>query len=385
MSGLWPGVVRRKTNRVVAGLAGGISDSLGVTDAYVRAAFLTLLTVWGAGGVIYLLLWAATYEEAADVEPRTLEPGQGIGLGVAFVGLMSLLGFLGLWPSPVLVMTMATLSFGLAFVTDHTNQRPLAALLDPSVERTGVVRLLTGAGLLVAGLVTFATTVGPFFETGAVFVAVLLTVLGVLVAFGPAVRRLVGDLAAERSERIRQEERAEVAAHLHDSVLQTLALIQRSDDPARMTMLARHQETELREWLYGVAPLDGVDLLSTALRRAALKVEEDHGVPVDVITVGDHPVDESTRPLVGAATEAMVNAAKHSGAPRVSVYLEAGEDLSVFVTDQGKGFDQAGVPNDRKGISESIRSRVERAGGTVRIVSEPGDGTEVILEMKVAQ
>ncbi len=362
-----------------------MADRLGVTDAYLRAAFLTLLTVWGLGGALYLVLWAASYEDVVDVEPKRLEPGRGLGLGIAFVGLMSFLGFIGWWPSPVLVMTMATMSFGLAFVTDHTNRRPLAALLNPSAERTGLVRLILGAGLLVAGLITFATAVGPFFEIGAVFVAVLLTVLGVLVAFGPAVRRLVGDLAAERSERIRQEERAEVAAHLHDSVLQTLALIQRSDDPSRMTMLARHQETELREWLYGVAPLDGVDLLSTALRQVALKVEEDHGVPVDVITVGDHPIDETTRPLVGAATEAMVNAAKHSAAQRVSVYFEAGDELSVFVTDQGKGFDQASVPNDRKGISDSIRSRVERAGGTVRIVSEPGEGTEVILGMKVSQ
>src|SRR5690606_14238709 len=218
-------------------------------------------------------------------------------------------------PNAVLVMTMVALSFGVAFLTDHTSQAPFAALLDPNVKRPGTFRVLVGAGLLVGGLILFAATVGPVFEVGAVFVAVLLTAMGVLVAAGPMVRRLLADLAGERKERIRQEERAEVAAHLHDSVLQTLALIQRSDDPAKMAMLARHQESELRDWLYGMSPLDGVDLTSTALRQAAHRVEEDHGVPVDVVTVGDHPLDDSTRALVGAATEAMVNAAKHSGAP----------------------------------------------------------------------
>jgi signal transduction histidine kinase len=191
-------------------------------------------------------------------------------------------------------------------------------------------------------------------------------------------------LSEERSERIRQEERAEVAAHLHDSVLQTLALIQRSDDPQRMAMLARHQEAELRDWLYGTAPLEGVDLVSTALKQAASKVEEDFQIPVDLVTVGDHPVDEHTRVLVAAATEAMVNAAKHSGAERMSLFLEVEDDhLEVFVTDQGKGFDPNAVAEDRRGITESIRARMERIGGTVAIESEPGEGSEVMLGLSL--
>jgi signal transduction histidine kinase len=176
-----------------------------------------------------------------------------------------------------------------------------------------------------------------------------------------------------------------MAAHLHDSVLQTLALIQRSDDPARMSMLARHQETELRDWLYGNAPVEGADLLSTALRDAARKVESDHQVPVDVVVVGDHPLDESTRALLGAANEAMVNAAKHSEAERISLYFEAEDGyLAVYVTDQGKGFEPTGVAGDRRGIAQSIMARVERAGGEAHIESEPGEGTEVVLRMPVA-
>lgn len=226
----------------------------------------------------------------------------------------------------------------------------------------------------------FSTAVGQVFEFGFVFLAVFLTGLGITIAFGPWVRRLLTDLSEERSERIRQEERAEVAAHLHDSVLQTLALIQRSDDPQRMAMLARHQEAELRDWLYGTVPLEGIDLVSTALKQAASKVEEDFQIPIDLVTVGDHPVDERGRTLIAAATEAMVNAAKHSGAERMSLFLEVeGDRLEVFITDQGKGFDPDAIAEDRRGIAESIRARMERIGGTVSIESEPGEGTEVML------
>jgi signal transduction histidine kinase len=149
-----------------------------------------------------------------------------------------------------------------------------------------------------------------------------------------------------------------------------------------MAILARHQESELRDWLYGTAPLDGADLVSTALKQAAAKVEEDFQIPVDVVTVGDHPVEERTKALVAAATEAMVNAAKHSGADRMSLFFEVEDDaLEVYVTDQGTGFTPDEVPADRKGISQSIRSRMEKVGGVVDIESEPGEGTEVLLRL----
>lgn len=370
---------------MIAGVAGGVADALGVGAPYVRAAFLTLATVWGLGGLVYVGLWLYSYDGVEDREPRQVDTSQRAGLALAFVGFVSLVGVLGWWPSPVVVFTMATLAFGAAALTDRSTPRPLAALIDPGVDRPGRARVILGVGLLVAGLTIFASAVGPVFEVASVFLAVTLTALGVLVAFGPLVRRLLHDLARERGERIRQEERAEVAAHLHDSVLQTLALIQRSDDPAKMTMLARHQETELRDWLYGTAPLDGLDLVSTALKRAALRVEEDHQVPVEVVTVGDHPIDEATTALIGAATEAMVNAAKHSGSGKISLYFEAGEDgLAVFVTDQGKGFDPASVGADRRGITASIVGRVEKAGGAASIASENGDGTEVQLTMPLS-
>jgi len=375
---------RRRTTRVLAGVAGGVADTLGVSEAYVRAAFLTLTSVWGLGAFVYLAVWLVTYDKVEDKEPREIQTGQALGLGLGFVGLMSLFWFVGWWPNVAVVLTVAALAFGTAALTDSSAPGPLAALIDPTSERPTRVRLLVGMGLLFGGLAVFATTVGPVFEFGAVFAAIVLTGMGVFVAFGPWVRKLLSDLASERNERARQEERAEVAAHLHDSVLQTLALIQRSDDPSRMAILARHQESELRDWLFGTAPLDGVDLMSTALKSAAARVEEDHQIPIEVVTVGDHPIDATTKALVGAASEAMVNAAKHSGADRVSLFFESDdEQMAVYVTDQGKGFDPTTVGDDRKGLTQSVRARVENAGGKVKIDSEPGEGTEVVLTMPV--
>ncbi len=369
---------------MVAGVAGGLADGLGVNDAFVRAAFISLSMVWGLGVLIYVGLWLMAIDRVDDVEPVPVEPPQAVGLGLAFIGLMLFLGASGGWPSNALVLTVSALAFGFAAVADRNMPNSIASFFDPNATQPGRWRLLIGVGLLIGGLAILSNGVAPLLDVGPVLLAVGLTLLGILIAFGPWVTRLARDLGAERRERIRQEERAELAAHLHDSVLQTLALIQRTDDPARMSILARHQEGELREWLYGNAPLDGIDLVSTALKGAATRIESDHQVPIDVVTVGDHPVDESSRALVSAASEALVNAAKHSGSDRLSLYFEAEADqLSVFVTDHGKGFDKTAVPKDRRGITQSIMARVERAGGKVEINSEPGDGTEVILRMPV--
>jgi signal transduction histidine kinase len=376
---------RRGRDRVVAGVAGGLADTLGVSDAFVRAAFVTLSMVWGLGVLVYLALWLMELDRVEDIETEPVAPHQALGLGIAFVGLMLLLGAFGWWPSNVLILVVGALAFGTAALTDRNMPGPLGALVDPTVERPGRLRMLLGVALLIGGLAVFAANVGPILEIGPVVLAVALTGIGILVGFGPWVTRLARDLGTERRERIRQEERAEMAAHLHDSVLQTLALIQRSDDPARMSILARHQETELRDWLYGNAPLDGADLLSTALKASARRIESDHQVPIDVVVVGDHPLDEGGKALLGAASEAMVNAAKHSGAERISLFFEAEDDeLVVYVTDQGKGFDATGIAQDRRGIAESIKSRLERVGGEADIESEPGEGTEVVLRMPVA-
>jgi signal transduction histidine kinase len=213
-------------------------------------------------------------------------------------------------------------------------------------------------------------------------IPIVVTVAGLSLIFGPWLWRLAQQLSDERRERIRSEERSEMAAHLHDSVLQTLALIQRTEDPQKMASLARVQERELRAWLFGQSGDAAADLLSTAIDTLASKVESLHHVPVEAVVVGDRPMDDRLTAMVHAGAEAMVNAAKHSGASSVSVYVEVEDEaITAFVRDSGKGFDPNDVPANSNGIAESIRSRMERNGGTAEIVSAPGDGTEVRLRL----
>jgi signal transduction histidine kinase len=205
--------------------------------------------------------------------------------------------------------------------------------------------------------------------------------------------KLVRDLGEERRERIVEAERAEIAAHLHDSVLQTLALIQRqSDQPREVLRLARGQERELRHWLYGPtgygrasAAEPGVEGgLAEAITAAAAEVEDTYAIDVRPVVVGDRPMDDDLRALVLAAREAMVNAAKHAKVDEISVYVEAEDDeVHVFVRDRGLGFDQDAVPEDRHGLADSVHARVTRHGGSVRLRSAPGEGTEVHLRMPV--
>jgi signal transduction histidine kinase len=249
------------------------------------------------------------------------------------------------------------------------------------VSRTGL-----GVALVIAAGFVFLQATGTIGAARDILVAVLVVtiVLGVILA--PWVVRLVRSLGAERAERIRTQERAEMAAHLHDSVLQTLALMQKqADDPRAIATLARRQERELRAWLSGRTGAGSRERrLGAALEQAAEEVEAAHGIPVEVITVGDSEVllDESGEAMVAASREAMMNAAKHGGAGPVNVYAEAGpEHLKVFVGDRGTGFDVESIPSDRRGVRESIIGRMERHGGRADIRSAVGRGTEVELTL----
>jgi signal transduction histidine kinase len=173
-----------------------------------------------------------------------------------------------------------------------------------------------------------------------------------------------------------------MAAHLHDSVLQTLALIQRAKAPREMASLARTQERELRAWLYGRAPeLTGVRLRD-AIDSMAGRIEQQHQVNVDAVVVGDAEMDDGLRALVNAIAEAVANAAVHSGSTTISVYVEVEKErVSAFVRDHGSGFDPGVVPPDRRGIADSIIGRMERRGGTAEVHSRPSAGTEVVLRL----
>ena len=377
------GLFRRRQDRVIAGVAGGLADRLGVGDVYVRAAFATLATMFGLGILIYVVLWRMTSEFEDDREPRTIDSRQRIGLALAFIGGIWILSSMGLVIDGFAAAVVFTLSFGMAALWDRSESPSLARIILPDGGGgRSVVRLIGGMVLVIGGLGLLFSSVSAVSQIGFTLLAVAVTVAGLVLAFGPWMYRMAQDLGQERRERVRQEERAEVAAHLHDSVLQTLALIQRSEDPRKMASLARSQERELRGWLYGRAPVPGEDLLSTALEGAVAKVEDERHVAIDLVKVGDATLDDRGRALVGAATEALINAAQHSGSGRISIFLEVdGDTAEVWITDQGKGFDQKTVPSDRRGLADSVFGRMLRHGGSAAVESRPGEGTEVHLTM----
>jgi signal transduction histidine kinase len=239
--------------------------------------------------------------------------------------------------------------------------------------------LALGAGLLVL----WAT--GALDAAGDAVLATLVVAIALGLISAPVWWGLIRRITLERAARIRSEERSELAAHLHDSVLQTLALVQRrADDPGEVARLARRQERELRSWLAGSAPARPRERLADALRAAAVEVEEDHGAQVEAVVVGDAALDERFEALVAAAREALTNAAKFAaeGGP-VRLYAEIENGAArVYVDDRGPGFDPEAVPADRRGVRESIIGRMKRYGGRAEIRSGPESGTEVELEIE---
>jgi signal transduction histidine kinase len=258
----------------------------------------------------------------------------------------------------------------------------------PEVSRGGL-----GVALVLGGGLAFLWANGALRPAGETVLAALAVLVALALIFAPSWRRLARSLAAERAERIRSQERADVGAHLHDSVLQTLALIQRSaDDPGQVAALARRQERELRGWLadgdaHGSGDGEGEgggERLAGALEAAAAELEATVGGTIEVVAVGDRPLDEHAGAALGAAREAMLNAAKFAGQAPVSVYAELSDErINVFVRDRGPGFDSAAVPQARRGVRESIVGRMHRAGGNAVVRSQPGGGTEVEIEIEL--
>lgn len=377
----WP--FRRSTSdRLLTGVAGGIGERLGIRTIYIRAAFLSAMLAGGLGLIVYVLAALLVPETGEQPRPTSATMRQKIGIGAMFAAGMLLFQGIGLWFGPV-TWPIVLVLFGLAIAIDTSGfnyEQSLQGVLDTSRRPWWIV--LAGLGMMIIGLAFVLTSIDALKSTGALVIATALTLIGFLIVGGPWLWSLVEDLGTERRARIRSEERAEMAAHLHDSVLQSLALIQRTEDPKKMVTLARAQERDLRSWLYDPDASDE-ETLRGALGVAAARVEEAHDIPVSVVVVGENELPPTRRKaLVGAATEAMMNAAHHSGAKMVSVFAEATEEgVEVFVTDQGGGFDPDDVDADRKGIAESIRGRMSRNGGTAEIDSSSGVGTEVHLMM----
>ena len=390
------GFRRRRDDRMIAGLASGIADRLGVDASYVRAAFVLAALASGIGAVLYGLGWLATLDDVADGPGPTPTKASGnlsyrnAGFGLATLGWLLLLNSIGLWPSVTLMWTAILIAYGSATIwarSDEARRARMASVFLATEEgrrsrRDLLFRLLVGGALIVAGLVFFFTSSATFRSLGYVVLAAATSIAGLSLVAGPWVFRLWRQLGDERTERIRSEERTELAAHLHDSVLQTLALIQRSNDPDEQAVLARIQERELRTWLFEGEVDSGSDRFAKIVGAMSADIERTHQMAIEVVTVGDMEMDQSLLALVAAGREALVNVARHAHVRRASLYAEVGaETVDLFVTDQGSGFDPAAVGADRRGIAESIVGRMQRHGGNAVIDSTPGEGTEVHLSL----
>ena len=379
----------------MTGVAGGIGERLAIDPVVVRLTFVVLSLAGGVGLLVYVAaaLVSRAPEPDAPPEPPRTSTTQAVAVGLVVLGVMVLLREGGSWFGDRIVWPAAVAVLGSAVIWtrgDDANRarwsrlwsrlpRDVGALLSGSGAR---VRAVAGGALVVAGVAAFVTSNSPTVGVGPAPLAVAASLLGLGVIAGPWIMRLARDVAEERRERIRQQERAEMAAHLHDSVLQTLALIQRADDVRDIAVLARSQERELRSWLFGRRRSANGDLLSATVDALAEDVERSHRVRIDVVLVGDCALTDPIRALTDALREAVVNAAKHAGVSSLSVYVEVEPDaVTAFVRDSGVGFARDRVPVDRRGIADSIEGRMARNGGAGVVVSEPGRGTEVRLRV----
>lgn len=394
---------RPADERVVAGVSAGLAEHFAVPVLWVRIGFVAATLVNGVGLMAYVLLWwflplqapadspglASARRRGLRSSPRgpsrrdIVQSAAMLAIGLGVLGLMAIAGGgLAGWILPLLLVVS-----GIAVVWRLFDDATWNSWLRQTEGPAYVVRLLVGVAMIGLGAV-YVLTVNRGWSAAVDFGAALaIAVVGISLILGPWILGLWTDLGEERRERIRSQERADVAAHLHDSVLQTLALLQKNaSDPAAVATLARRQERELRDWLYGRQGESTT--FAAALSELAGEVEANHRVPVEIVTVGDVPLDDAMRALLAATGEAVVNAAKHSGADRVDVYAErvangTGDRVEVFVRDRGVGFDPADVPEDRLGVRSSIIGRAERHGGTAQVRSSPGNGTEVALSMPV--
>lgn len=378
---------RRSDDRVIAGVASGVAAYLNVDAAVLRVVLVVLTTAGGWGIILYAIGWAMIPVAAPETERRPAvadrDISQLVAVGMITVGVLLLLRRLGVGFSDQIVWPMAVMAVGALVIWRRSPSfNWVRGDGRKGIRVVDVLRIVFGLVLAIGGIIGFVTQTLSVAAVTTVLVA-LVVVAGVALIFAPWWWRLVTELGEERRRRIHSDARAELAAHLHDSVLQTLALIQkRSDDPTTTAALARRQERELRRWLYGGAQvIDGSDF-GTALRGAMAEVEDLHGVPVEVVVVGEATHDSRTAALIAAVREAAVNASKHSGAPVVDVYAEAGpESVEVFVRDRGIGFEMDAVGADRRGITHSIVERMHRAGGDAVVSAEPGSGVEVELTL----
>lgn len=409
-----PATRRRRAYRVddgrwLGGVCAGLSQHLGWPVTLLRLAFVALTMTQFVGVIVYAVLWVALPPEPPRVAAPGLEAAARTGsrtvathvrrrTDVGSALAMALVGGGVLWLIQMSRFGMAwgvfwpvmLASAGVAVIWREADSmgtwREQRSGGSRTVQRSRVDRIGSLLGAL-AGLMLLAIAfvlVSPQTSQGSasqLMTMLILSMGGVAVVGAPWFFRTRAELDRVREQQLRSDARADMAAHLHDSVLQTLALIQRqADDPRAVARLARRQERELREWLYGAPPDEST--LIAAVKRMAIDVEDEFDIDVELVTVGDIALTPQMGSLAQAAREAVVNAAKHSGAPRVDVFVEVLEDtVEVFIRDRGRGFDIEAIDADRQGVRGSIMERMERHGGRATIRSAPGQGTDVRLEM----
>lgn len=378
---------------MVGGVARGIAEHLRVDVWWVRGAFVILAFVGGSGFLAYAILWAlvpldskprsSCAERPVTVDGRSAESSLLLVLGATGVvlGALLLASIMGMDVGTLWPLAVAGLGAALIWLRADEGQRER---LRSGVEgrRSGPLQIGLGAVLVLVGLIAFAVGGVGVGQAGALLAAVLVVVVGIALVVSPFALRLWRERDAERRARMRSEERAEIAAQVHDSVLQTLSLIQRNaTDAPTVSRIARAQERDLRRWLYpDPSPL--VSSFRVALEEMAADVEDTYGTRVDVVCVGDVVSSEPLSALLQATCEAVANAGRHSGADTVSVYAEMSDaEVTVHVRDRGSGFSVSEIPADRMGVRESILGRIERYGGRASVSSEVGEGTRVELVM----
>lgn len=417
-----PSTLLRDTQRgLVGGVLAGLGGRLGVDPVILRVAFvIAAIATGGLALLAYLVAWAALPTAGGAAAPvarvgglPALRGDWRVAAGAGLLVLSALLAFreLGIWWSDALVWPLVLAAFGAAMLWGRSRlarpagdsaettwpsgqPRPAPAGEQVPAGQSGAepagsrfAELYSGVFgvLLVAGAaLLFLTSNDILGGLRDVALTAVVVVVALALILAPFLWRLGRNLAAERAERIRSQERAELAAHLHDSVLQTLTLMQkRADDPREIAALARRQERELREWLAGNDRHSGERSFAAALRSAAEEVEDDHRVVIELVVVGDCELDEPAQAALGAAREAMLNAAKHAPEPGpIRAYAEAdGSGIEVFVRDRGPGFEPDAIPGDRRGVRDSIVGRMKRAGGEATIRPAPDGGTEVGLSI----
>ena len=387
-----PPLVRSRARGWTPGVSGAVARHLGISRRTVRWIFVLLTFAGGAGLAAYVFLWALTPEgdvdsdpsQAAghDTRPERRQWGLVLGVGgvLVVVGVVLLTPVLGGGVIGTVLVPLFTIAVGAIVAWSNLDDAQRSRWIGAGEGRYGWLRVALGAGLTVAGILVLVTRGESVSAVWDALLAAIAVLVGALIIAAPWALRLWGDLRREQVAAARATERADIAAHLHDSVLQTLALIQRqSHDAAAVTRLARAQERELRSWLYA-GPQGSQSTLAAAVTEVAHDVEDLQGVVIDLVVTGDRPYEPHGAALAQAMREALLNAVRHGSTP-VTAYVEIGPTgVEAFVRDRGEGFDLDAVPDDRLGVRQSILGRMERHGGTAR-VRRRDDGTEVELRL----